>query len=395
LIRGRTEFLPAGQTTDDFWSWRDAMYRAAGALNPDELYVASRQAFIEMALAGITAVGEFHYLHRDPAGNPYADSNELAKQVIRAARDVGLRIALLRVAYQRAGFRSSPQRVQRRFFDASAESFCSVVARLRVEMREDSLVSVGCAPHSVRAVSKEWLQEIGRTQRGCILHMHVAEQQKEVEACLQEHNLRPVQLLEELGLLGSHFTAVHAIYLSRPEINALARSGASVCACPTTEKNLGDGILQADVLSQAQIPLCLGSDSQATIDLLLEARELEGHLRLLRLRRAALDSGTGDPSGLARDLLKAATIQGARALGLTSGELKVGSPADFFTVDWSHPSLLGASGDRALASLIFAAEKGAIRDVAVAGRLIVQDGQHRLLDESASAFRALCEKVYA
>jgi formimidoylglutamate deiminase len=141
--------------------------------------------------------------------------------------------------------------------------------------------------------------------------------------------------------------------------------------------------------------MCLGSDSQAAIDLLLEARELEGHLRLLRLRRAALDSGTGDPSGLARDLLKAATIQGARALGLTSGELKVGSPADFFTVDWSHPSLLGASGDRALASLVFAAEKGAIRDVAVAGQLIVQDGQHRLLDESASAFRALCETVYA
>jgi len=392
LLRGRTEFLQPGQGSDDFWSWRELMYQAAAVLDPEQLYVASRHAFLEMALAGITSVGEFHYLHRDPTGAAYADPNELAKQVIRAARDVGLRIALLRVAYERGAYRTSPNPVQRRFVDPNPGAFLSAVDALRDDLRGESAVSVGVAPHSIRAVSKEWLEEIQRQWKG-VIHMHVAEQLREVKACLEEHGKRPVELLDEIGLLGPDFTAVHALHLSRDEISELGLSGASVCVCPTTERNLGDGVVQADLLAAAEIPLCVGSDSQAQVDLLAEARDLEGHLRLLRGRRAVLDPGTGRPDGLARQLFMTATLHGAQALGLPTGELRMGTPADFFTVDLSHPSMAGAVPTNLLSFIVFAAEKGAIRDVAVNGELIVREGGHPLAERSTVEFAKLSRRL--
>ncbi len=392
LLRGRTEFLQSGHRSDDFWSWRELMYQAAAVLDPEQLYVASRQAFLEMALAGITSVGEFHYLHRDPTGVSYADPNELAKQVIRAARDVGLRIVLLRVAYQRGAYRTAPNPAQRRFVDPSPGVFLSAVNALREDTREQSAVSVGIAPHSLRAVSKEWLEEIRRQWKG-VVHMHVAEQLQEVKACLEEHQKRPVELLDDIGLLGSDFTAVHAVHLNRDEIAELGLSGASVCACPTTERNLGDGVVQADLLTEAEVPICVGSDSQAQVDLLAEARDLEGHLRLLRGRRAVLDPGAGRPDGLARQLFMTATLHGAQALGLPTGELRMGTPADFFTVDLSHPSMAGAVRTSLLPFIVFATEKGAIRDVAMNGELIVREGRHPLAERSIEQFAKLSRQL--
>ncbi|MBX5481240.1 MAG: formimidoylglutamate deiminase [Myxococcaceae bacterium] len=394
LIRGRTEYVTTGRESDDFWSWRESMYRAAEALGPEEVYVVSRQAFLEMALAGIGTVGEFHYLHHDPEGRPYADRNELALQVIRAARDVGLRIALLRVGYARAGFEVPPNPRQRRFIDPDPGRFIEAAHALREQTRGDVCVTVGLAPHSVRAVSREWLRAVARERGDLCVHMHVAEQPAEIEACLREHRRRPVELVEEMGLLGPHFTGVHAIHLAADEIRSLGAAGANVCACPGTERNLGDGVVPADALLEAGVHLSLGSDSQANIDLLDDARQLEGHLRLVRLRRAVLDPGGGGVGGLGARLWAIATEGGARSLGVPSGTLRPGAPADFVTVDLSHPSVVGADAQNLLAAIVFGAQPAAIRDVFVNGRQIVADGRHPLQQESGRAFTALAGKVF-
>jgi len=394
LIRGRTEYVASGSGSDDFWSWREAMYRAAEALSPEEVYTASRQAFLEMVLAGITAVGEFHYLHHQGDGTPYADRNELAHAVLRAARDVGLRIVLLRVGYARSGFRVPPNPRQRRFIDPDVDTFLGAVEALVGATRGQPGVSVGLAPHSVRAVPREWLEAVASALPELPLHMHVAEQPREIEACQAEHGRRPVELLADVGLLRPRFTAVHAVHVTDAEARLLGERGAGVCACPSTERNLGDGIVPADVLAQAGARLCLGSDSQATVDLLDEARQLEGHLRLARLRRAVLDPGTGAVDGLAARLFEMATVNGARCLGLDSGALEPGAPADFFTVDLTHPSLLGASPASLLAGIVLGGDKAAIRDVVVEGRRVVEDGHHALAETSGRAFHTLARRLY-
>ncbi|WP_426757091.1 formimidoylglutamate deiminase [Myxococcus sp. Y35] len=395
LIRGRTEYVASGREADDFWSWREAMYRAAESLSPEDLYVASRQAFVEMALAGITTVGEFHYVHHQPDGTPYADRNTLAHAVIRAARDVGLRICLLRVGYARAGFRVAENPRQRRFIDPDADTFLASVEALARDVRGDAAVSVGLAPHSVRAVSREWLSTLASsTVRRLPIHMHVAEQPKEIEACLAEHGRRPVELLADLGLLGPGFTAVHGVHLTDEEVALLGESSTTVCACPSTERNLGDGIVPADALVKAGARISLGSDSQATVDLLDEARQLEGHLRLARLRRAVLDPGGGAMGSLAGRLLGMATVDGARSLGLAGGALESAAPADFFTVDLNHPSLVGARPESLLSAIVFGAEKSAVREVVVGGREVVREGRHALAEESGRAFQALSYALY-
>ncbi|MBI3181618.1 MAG: formimidoylglutamate deiminase [Myxococcales bacterium] len=393
LLRGRTEFVAQGRASDDFWSWREAMYLIAERLGPEELYQASRQAFLEMALSGITSVGEFHYLHHGPGGRPYQDRHELSKQVIRAAREVGLRVALLRGGYQRAGFGSPPNPRQARFIDSDVEAFLRSAEELRQATRADPLVTVGLAPHSVRALSRRWLEQVARSPG--LVHLHAAEQLAEVDACLTEHRLRPVELLDSVGLLRHGTTLVHAIHLSHRELSALGRSGVSVCACPSTERNLGDGIVPADLLVASGVHIALGTDSQVGIDLFEDARELESHLRLICGKRGVLDPGGGEPAGLAARLLAFATREGAHCLALPTGELSPGAPADFFTVDLSHPSIAGAHGEALLPAIVFSAEKAAVREVAVQGRLVVREGRHPLQEEVVRDFSALGRRVFA
>lgn len=384
-IRGRTEFLAAGHERDDFWSWREAMYAAATQLDPEQLYAVSKQAFLEMALAGITTVGEFHYLHHQPDGRPYADEHELSRQVIRAAREVGLRIGLLRVGYARAGFQVESNPRQRRFLDPDVDTFLRRVSELGAAVRGDPLVTVGLAPHSVRAVPRAWLEAIARAGLPGPLHMHVSEQPGEIRACVAEHGLRPVELLDAVGLLGPRLTAVHAIHLEPGEIERLGRARACVCACPSTERNLGDGIVEVDALLAAGASVSLGSDSQAHVDLLQEAQQLEGHLRLLRQRRNVLAPGSGAPDSLAARLLDCMTVQGARSLGLSTGALAPGEPADFLTVDLGHPAVLGAD-DSVLARVVLGAPAAAISEVYVAGRPIVTQGRHPYAEETGRRF---------
>jgi formimidoylglutamate deiminase len=317
----------------------------------------------------------------------------LAREVIRAAREVGLRIALLRVGYARAGHNVPENPRQKRFIDPSADAFLAAAASLKEAVGKEPCVSVGLAPHSVRAVPREWLSAVA-SQKG-IVHIHVAEQPREVEACLAEHGKRPVELLAEVGLLRRGFTAVHAIHLEAAEVSLLGKAGAYVCACPSTEQSLGDGVIPADQLLGAGAHVCLGSDSEVTVDLLQEARMLDGNLRLVRQRRAVLDPGGGHLDGLARRLFDSATREGARSLGIETGELKVGRPADFFTVDLHHPLLAGSGKDAVLPTLVFGGDARLVREVAVAGNLIVQDGTHPLAEESSRAFAALARRIFA
>lgn len=399
VIRGRTERRTSAH--DSFWTWREMMYSAALRLGPEEIYDASRMAFLEMALCGVTTVGEFHYIHHAPDGSPYTDANLLAKEVIRAARDVGLRIALLRVAYARSGYKLKPNAQQIRFLETNAEDYLRNADALRTELAltKDRTAWLGLAPHSVRAVPLEYLREIIRyaeNKDGIPLHMHVAEQPAEISACLEEHGRTPVEFLDSENLLTQNFTGVHAIHITKEEARILRRARATVCACPTTERNLGDGIVPAEMLFAEGVTVSLGTDSHAQIDLLEDARELEYHLRLQKLERAVLAPANDDsPSALAQRLFDCATVNGARSLSASGGELAPGCAADFFTVDLNDPSIAGATPDDLLSSIVFGLARTAVREVFVGGKQIISEGQHKAQHETIEKFAALQRQLWS
>jgi formimidoylglutamate deiminase len=400
VIRGRTEYR-TGRERDSFWTWREMMYSAATRLSPEDIYDASRMAFLEMALSGITSVGEFHYLHHAPDGVPYTDANLLAKEVVRAARDVGLRIALLRVAYARAGHLAPPNERQSRFIERDAENYLrhadALQAALARDCLEDNTAWMGIAPHSVRAVPLPYLKEVisFADARALPVHMHLAEQPAEVAACLEEYGRTPVQLLESEGLLSERFTGVHAVHVTAEEAHTLARARAKVCACPTTERNLGDGVVPADLFFREGVRVALGTDSHAQIDLLEDARELELNLRLQRLERAVLSSENDELSSLAARLLDSATLHGAESIGADSGSLEPGRLADFFTVELDHPSIAGASAEVLLPCIVFSLAPSSVREVVVGGKPVIEDGQHTAQGEIVRSFAGLQRRLWS
>jgi formimidoylglutamate deiminase len=387
LIRGKAESrVVSGR---DFWSWRGTMYFAASRLNPQQVYDVARMAFLEMALAGTTTVGEFHYLHNAPGGNAYDDPNLLSKQVIAAAESVGIRIVLLRTAYLRAGFELPPEAGHMRFYESSKAFLENIAALVKGASNDGSRVRFGVAPHSIRAVPLRELHEIAEWTRAnkLPLHMHVAEQVAENEACVREYGATPVELLAREKILGPDFTAVHGVHVSEEEIAMLARTGTTICSCPTTERNLGDGFVKADAMMAAEVRVALGSDSQAQIDPLEDARQLEYHLRLLQQKRAVLDQIGG--KALAAHLFDSATAHGARSLGVPAGDLKAGRFADFVTVDLSDSSIAGNSAEDLLPILVFSLNRSAIRDVVVQGQFILRDQQHAHHEEIVSRYKEL------
>ena len=392
LIRGRAESRAV--SGKDFWSWRNTMYQAAARLSPEDVYDVARMCFLEMARAGTTTVGEFHYLHNAPDGTPYDDPNLMEHQVIAAAKSVGLRIVLLRSAYLRSGYQLPSDSGQRRFFEQS-DAFLTNVADLRTSYAANSTeVSFGVAPHSIRAVPLEELREIVSWARSNSLpiHMHVAEQIAENTACQHEYGCTPVELLAREGLLGKNFVAVHAIHLNSHEISALAEAHAIVCSCPTTERNLGDGIVPVDGLMKLGVRHALGSDSQAQIDPLEDARELDYHLRLAQQQRALLDQIDGCP--IASRLLDCATTHGAQALGVESGSLTLGEYGDMVSIDLTDLSVAGHASETLLPILVFGANRTAIRDVVVNGKFILRDGRHPLEEEIVGRYQELDRRVW-
>ncbi|HYX27125.1 MAG TPA: formimidoylglutamate deiminase [Pyrinomonadaceae bacterium] len=425
VLRGKTEYRstpssfrgglpPAGLGSsrtrnrgdkDSFWTWREMMYSAATRLSPEDIYDASRMAFLEMSLGGIAAVGEFHYLHHAPDGTPYDDPDLLAKEVIRAARDVGLRIALLRVAYARSGFETEANPRQARFIENDPTIYLKNLEALRASVRHADKTSdtawVGVAPHSVRAVHLDYLKEVidYANKHDLNIHMHVAEQPAEVSACVEEYGRTPIALLQTEGLLSERFTAVHAIHVTPKAIPSFAETGAMVCACPTTERNLGDGVIPADEYMKHRVPICLGTDSHTQIDLLEDTRELEYHLRLQKLERAVLDgeSQASSPGSqrLSARLFDCATVNGARSVGAPNGTLAAGKAADFFTVDLDDPSITGAAQDDLLSAIVFASSRAAVREVVIGGKPVVSEGRHLLQEEIVERFNELQKRLWS
>ncbi len=350
MLRGRVERVDPAHPQDDFWTWRDAMYRAANAIDPDSAYDVALLLYHEMVAAGYTAVGEFHYPHHQPGGRPYADPNAMAKATVAAARDAGIEIVLLMCAYARAGAGRPPTEGQARFCDPTVAAYLERVEALAAECR------VGLAPHSVRAVPRPWLEEITRyaDESGMVVHIHANEQRREIAECEAEYGLRPIELLADVGLLGPRSTIVHATHVSERELDLLAESGTTVCACPTTEANLGDGFLPAAELLQRGVPICIGSDSNTIIDPLAELREIEHCARRLAERRNVLVP-VGD-DGPTAYLLEIGGRNGARSLGLDA-------PPGELVVDLSHATLARIAPADLPAALIFGGASTAIHPV--------------------------------
>jgi len=314
-LRGDTQ-RPGPAGTDDFWSWRTAMYRLADALTPESIYAISRAAYRELHRAGVRTVGEFHYVHHNPGGAPYDSRTELADAVIRAARDAGLRIALLRVVYARAGAQRPPEGAQKRFSDARLDDALADIEALRSRYAGQADVRIGIAPHSVRAVPPAWLVDIAAfaAERDLPVHMHVAEQPAEIEACLAETGKRPLELVADRGLVTSRFVAVHATHLAPHEPALLGSARAFACLCPTTERDLGDGLPDLGALVAAGARLCAGIDSHVITHPLEDLRSIDLGERLRTGRRIPLRPADRTP---AEELWRVGSIEGALACGFS------------------------------------------------------------------------------
>lgn len=387
VLRGRAQrSKSAAASGASFWSWRGLMYSLAERVSPEDLYAISRYAFVELASAGVTTVGEFHYLHHTPDGTPYAERTLLADTVIRAALDAGLRIALLRVVYRRAGHDRALEPAQRRFVDASLDDALQDIERLRQCHEHDPRVRVGVAPHSVRAVGREELALASAHARahGLILHAHVAEQQREIEECLAEHGQRPVELLASLGALGAHFTAVHATHLAPHEAQLLGAARSFVCVCRTTERDLGDGLPDLARLREAGARFTTGTDSHASADPFEEARAMELDERTrAQAREVALD---------AHAIVGALTHDAHTSLGFDLDALD-----DEVVLDARDPAidtLIERDDlDAAVDAIAWQASARAVRSVRVAGREIVRQGRHIDYDEARRDYERVVRRL--
>jgi formiminoglutamate deiminase len=359
-LRGRTH-----ADRGSFWTWRDRMYAVAGRLDPDNYFALARAVYGEMALAGVTCVGEFHYVHHDPMGRPYADPNVMGDALIAAAAGAGIRITLLDALYLASGVNGAPlEGVQRRFGDGDLDGWSDRTGRLTAA----SHVRLGVALHSVRAVPARYFKDFAVRAGARPVHVHVSEQRAENEQCLAAHGRTPTALLADQGVLGATTTAVHATHLTAGDIAALGATRTGVCLCPTTERDLADGIGPGRALADAGSPLSLGSDSHAVVDVFEEARGVELHERLAGERRGRFAAG---------ELLHAATVAGHAALGWTdAGRIAVGARADLVAVSLDSVRTAGVDP----AGAVFAATAADVTHVVVDGRLVVADGRHAGMD---------------
>ncbi|GCE20748.1 formimidoylglutamate deiminase [Dictyobacter kobayashii] len=345
-LRGHTQRRLSAN--DTFWTWRNAMYAEAQRLTPELIYEHSKQVYHEMLAAGYTSVGEFHYVHHQPGGRPYDNPNILAEAVVQAGRDAGIRVVLLLTAYAQGNFKQPPDAHQLRFCDRSLDAYLA-----RAETLRTSGIPFGVAPHSVRAVPAKWLTAIAdySRQHQIPFHIHADEQRAEIEQCLAAEGCTPIELLQRCAALGPLTTVVHATHANAREIELLAQTGATICVCPTTEGDLGDGIAPYAELRQANIPLTIGSDSNTRLDPFEELRWAEYSARMRYQRRRVLVSDEmASPGPL---LFAYGTRYGARALRLQSGQIAPGLAADFIAVDLNTPALTGWTPEDLLDVLCF------------------------------------------
>ncbi|ATW48836.1 formimidoylglutamate deiminase [Streptomyces peucetius] len=365
-----------------FWTWREVMYDVAARLTPDTYYALARAVYAEMALAGITAVGEFHYLHHAPGGVAYADANAMGEALIAAAGEAGIRITLLDTAYLAAGFGEPPNHHQLRFCDGTAD----VWAERADALKDGERVRIGAAIHSVRAVPADQLSTVASwaSARNAPLHVHLSEQTAENDACRAVHGCTPTRLLADHGVLGARTTGVHNTHLTDEDIALLGGTTTGTCMCPTTERDLADGIGPAPALQTAGSPLSLGSDSHAVIDLFEEARAMELDERLRSRTRGHWTAAA---------LLRAATADGHAALGWPeAGGLEPGALADFTTISLDSVRTAGPPPRLGAETAVFAASAADVRHTVVGGRHVVRDGVHAAVPDAP---RALTDAIAA
>ncbi|MHB8245578.1 MAG: formimidoylglutamate deiminase [Acidimicrobiales bacterium] len=378
VLRGASE-----TRSGDFWTWRDLMYEVAGRLDPDSYRELATYVFAEMVLAGWTTVGEFHYLHHGPDGTPYEDPNEMSWSLLSAAADAGIRLTLLDACYLQAGVGGGAlEGAQRRFGDGTGEGWAQRVTAATESGRFGDKASLGAAIHSVRAVPRPAAGSVAAwaADSAAPLHVHLSEQRRENEECLALLAVTPTDLLGEAGALSPRTTAVHATHLSAVDVTRLGLARCGVCACPTTERDLGDGVGPFAELADSGAVLSIGSDSHAVIDPFEEARSLETHQRLVEERRGVMGVS---------DLFAAATSGGARSLGW--GEQAVAGDWVEVNLD-SSPRMAGSDkldDEGLLARVLFAAGPSEVRHVAVGGRLVVENREHVRLGTN----RAIAERL--
>lgn len=380
---------PAG---DSFWTWRDVMYRFVDRVTPEDLRAIAALAYVEMLESGFTRVGEFHYLHHDPSGRPYADRAIMGGAIAAAAADSGIGLTLLPVFYAHSGFGGAPPRADQRRFVDDLDGYARVLegAARAVAALPDAVI--GIAPHSLRAVSPAALAALDRMAADRPVHIHIAEQIREVTDCLAWSGQRPVAwLLDHVGVDG-RWCLVHATHMTDAEAAAMARSGAVAGLCPITEANLGDGVFPARPFLAAGGRYGIGSDSNVLIDATEELRLLEYGQRLVHRGRNLLAADTGRSTGA--DIHAAAVDGGAAALGVTSG-LAVGVAADIVSLDLRHPSLAGRAIDSALDGLIFAAGRSGIDCVWRHGARVVSEGRHHAREQVVHDYIATMERLTA
>jgi formiminoglutamate deiminase len=353
----------------NFWSWREQMYAAAEQLNPDTYFALARAVFAEMVLAGFTVVGEFHYVHHRPGGQPYRDPNAMGLAVRQAADEAGIRLTLLDTCYLEGGLNGGGHIElhpgQRRFSDGTVEAWAE---RMLARSPETDRVRLGAAIHSVRAVRREDLPKVVAAAGSLPLHVHLSEQHGENLACQMYYGHTPTELLDEAGALGSHLTSVHATHLTEHDIELLGGTGTGACICPTTERDLADGIGPSRALHDAGSPISLGSDQHVIIDPFVELRGIEMHERLITNERDRFS---------ANDLLLAGSFNRYRALGWSDGgHLSKGALADFVTVRTDTVNTAGSAADQ----IIYSCVASDVSTVVVGGEVVVSDGRHRIGD---------------
>jgi formimidoylglutamate deiminase len=401
-LAGNTEYRLSSR--DSFWTWRRAMYALANRIEPDDLQILAAQLFIEMLKSGYTSVAEFHYLHRQRDGTPYAGVNALWEAIGSAASLAGIGLTLLPTLYQTSDFGGQALKAEQARFSFATDAFLRAIEeRISVERRGIGphgamrTQRTGAAFHSLRAVPFESLREAALRLREfdaqMPVHIHVAEQVLEVKACVRATGRRPVELLLDSGLLTPQWCLVHATHATPVELAGVAGSGASVCVSISTEANLGDGFFDAVRFLKAGGRLCVGSDSQSTVSPSEELRWLEYQQRLRRKQRGVL-AGATEPHVGTR-LWRDAAQHGAQAIGQPAGAIELGRRADWVVLDPKHASMLGAAADAALDHLVFAGGDAAIRDVMVAGRWVIKDRRHASEQAVLSRCAALLQRLAA
>jgi formimidoylglutamate deiminase len=381
-LAGQAELASAGE--DSFWGWREAMYELVGLLEPADVAAIAAFAYLEMLAAGYTSVAEFHYLHHQPGGEPYANPAVVSIALRDAARQAGIRQLLLPCLYQRSGFGDRPASANQRRFMQDTRSFLRLIQTLAAQA--DPMRTTGVALHSLRAVPLAALSEVvSAIPKHARMHIHVAEQRREVDDCIAFCGSRPVAYLLESGFVDERWCLVHATHADETELRAIAAAGAVVGLCPSTESNLGDGRFPLDQFLMAGGRFGVGSDSQVSIDPREELRSLEYSLRVWRERRALCATDAEPHCGTF--LYAAAAAGGARAMGIGGGQITAGAPADLVVLDTDRAAYAGIADDALLDAYVFAPRPDDVRDVLVGGRWVLRERRHPAAEAIASAYK--------